>query len=74
MTGIDSELDWTKFDKYTEYDCTCHCGEHYKSHARYVGIQGLVARKPCPKCGKVTDLTGLHLDQETLLGKPEKTT
>jgi hypothetical protein len=44
-------IDWSVFDKFPEMTCTCVCGTVFRTHAKGVPGVGLVARKPCPKCG-----------------------
>jgi len=66
-------IDWTVFDGKPENICVCRCvydsledGDEvptFMSHVKYT-VSGLVARKPCPRCGSHTNLrsasTGWH--------------
>lgn len=49
-------IDWSKFDKFSENSVECHCGAAYRSHTKAVaqGEQGMVimSRKACPSCGR----------------------
>lgn len=44
-------IDWTVHDKYPEMTCSCVCQAIFRSHAKFVVEQGLISRKPCPRCG-----------------------
>lgn len=62
-----SEIDWSIIDAngYPEHTCTCVCQTEFRSHAKFVVGQGLVSRKPCPRCGSTAPQRALG-DPETI--------
>lgn len=45
-------IEWSPHDAFPEMTCTCsNCLHVFSSHAAFITDQGLVSRKPCPKCG-----------------------
>ena len=59
------KIDWTPFDGDPEYNCTCRCGAHFRSHAKviYEGVgRGMYSRKPCPGCGRHDNISGVRSD------------
>jgi len=61
-------IEWRAFDPYPEDTLTCRCGAVYRSHAKFVikPRSGLLARKPCPKCGRVDDIRRASSDPEVV--------
>lgn len=53
-------IDWTPVDKFPESTIECHCGQTWRSHAKCVALPdgglALVARRPCPGCGRSDNL------------------
>jgi hypothetical protein len=66
-------IDWSRFDGDAESNCTCRCvfarlkdGDEiptFRSHIKFVGAIGkLIARKPCPDCGRHDNLRSAESD------------
>lgn len=55
---MNSNIDWSVFDKYSESTNKCRCGAVYRSHCKGIVTPtgfSLITRKPCPGCGKSVD-------------------
>lgn len=68
MSPTTTPFDWSSFDKHAEDTCSCRCGAYFRSHGRFFlePKPHIESRKPCPSCGKVDDLKGVHSDPETM--------
>lgn len=52
------DVEWSRFDQYSEDTIECRCGKIYRSHCKGVVIgesYSLITRKPCPGCGETQD-------------------
>lgn len=65
-----SKINWSVFNNDPENNCYCRCGAIFRSHAKFVGVLGkMVARKPCPACGKNDDMQRVSSDPESFIIK-----
>lgn len=59
------EIDWSRFDRFTENTCACRCGAEFRSHTTVLTAPPrLVSRKPCPGCGQTENLRRASSDPE----------
>ncbi len=64
---MEKEIDWSPFDGDPESDCTCGCGQHFRSHVKAFyggGHRVAYSRKPCPRCGRNDNVKGMRSDWE----------
>lgn len=61
-------VDWTKFDQFSESECTCACGAHFHSHAKIVmePTPRIITRKPCPDCNGAQNIVRVSSEPETM--------
>ncbi len=60
-------IDWTMFDRWPEDTCFCRCGGIFRSHGKWImSEKRIIARSPCPKCGKNDDCYRVKSDPETM--------
>lgn len=49
---VAGEIDWGPHLQWPPMDITCACGQHFKSHGKYLtAAMGVVTKDPCPGCG-----------------------
>ena len=52
-----------------EDNCICRCGEKYKSRTKFESSPshiGVVSEKPCPNCGKTTNLKRVSSEERSV--------
>ena len=67
FTMTASEIDWSRFDRFSESACECICGVRFRSHAKIITTPSpnLLSRRPCPSCGGVR-MVRASSDPETM--------
>jgi hypothetical protein len=71
MTGESvPDVDWSRHEGLSESTVSCRCGAEWRSHAKLVSTGASfvpVARKPCPACGRHTDVWHIADDPEIMM-------
>jgi hypothetical protein len=58
-------VDWTVFDKFPKETLRCRCGQHWRSHCKFVVSRGrVIARQPCPNCNRDDKVVEVRGDPE----------